>query len=251
VRQWRVGSLLLLGLAAPATPACDRSAQRQEQESGDLAPKSNELPPLELRDNTPNLLLTWVDDNGDFHVVQKPAEVPKPARDRVRVVVTTMKEGTGNLVYVANLNQKKPDGTYRVQTMTRAQWDEVGASRRQARLEALAPSAKPGDAAPGTAASAQQPATAGRVVAIVYGAQWCKPCHDAARYLKQLGVTVVEKNIESDPLAQREMVAKLSRANLPPSSAIPIIDVSGQVMVGFNPRAVSRAVQAAREARPL
>ena len=246
-----LGVLMLAGLLVLGGPGCDRSTDEQGRKSASLAPKPNELPPLKLRDDTQKLLLTWVDEKGDFHVVQKPSEVPKQARQTVRVVVTTKQEGTGRLVYVADLRKKNPDGTYPVKTMPRAQWDEVGAGRRQARLEALAPSARPPIPGPSSAPSADKSAVKGRVVVIVYGADWCKPCHDAARYLKRLGVTVVEKDVDSDGLAKREMVTKLRRANLPPSSAIPIIDVMGRILVGFNPRALSQAVKSARTTKPL
>src|SRR5678809_1181210 len=111
------------------------------------APKSSALPALVVKADTPNLLLTWIDDKGDFHVVQKPADVPVEGRKSVRVVQADKEAGTGELVYVANLEETAPDGSYRLKTLTRAQWDELGASRRKARLEALAPSAAPPPAA--------------------------------------------------------------------------------------------------------
>jgi glutaredoxin len=242
----------LLGLSLLLAGACDRTSTTEQQEPDTLEPKPNELPPLQLRDDTKDLLLTWVDEKGDFHVVQKVADVPEKAREKVRVVVAARREGTGRLVYVADLRQAKPDGTYPVHTLTRAQWDEIGAGRRKARLEALAPSARPPIPVP----SGQGPGKSIRdgkagVVAIIYGASWCKPCHDAARYLQRLGVKVVEKNVEEDPLAQRELQAKLKRANLPGTASIPIIDVGGRILVGFSPPALQRAVKAAQNTKSL
>lgn len=212
------------------------------------APKPRDLPTLTVKADTPNLLLTWVDEQGDFHVVQKPADVPVERRAQVRVVVADKVEGTGDLVYVANLNETAPDGTYRLKTMTRAAWDELGAKRRKARLEALAPpsasppasAAPPGSARPGASA----------VSAIVYGADWCKPCHDAERYLKGRGVSVVKKDIEENEAAAAEMKRKLERAGMGGAS-IPVIDVMGRILVGFSPGALDRAVQAAQTAKPL
>jgi len=243
---WLLGLLLLLA------GACDRTPTTEQQEPDTLEPKPNELPPLELRKDTKDLLLTWVDEKGDFHVVQKIADVPEKGRKQVRVVVATQREGTGRLVYVADLRKAKPDGTYPVQTLTRAQWDEIGAGRRKARLEALAPSARPPVPVPSGEAPGRS-VTDGKsgVVAIIYGAEWCKPCHDAARYLARLGVKVVEKNVEEDALAQREMQAKLKRANLPGTASIPIIDVGGRILVGFSPPALQRAVKAVQNAKSL
>ncbi len=220
-------------------------------------PKSVELPPLEVRADTPNLLLTWVDDKGDFHVTQKPADVPTEGRATVRVVVTTREEGTGALVYVANLDETNATGAYRLKTMPRAQWEEIGASKRKARMEALAPSALPsslpapgagGGKGPGSAAGGKTPATG--VVAIIYGADWCKPCHDAERYLKQRGATVIKKDIDQNEVAAQEMQRKLEKAGRGGAS-IPVIDIMGQIQVGFSPAALEQALEAARGAKGI
>jgi glutaredoxin len=240
--------MLLVGVACRSSEKSDTQAK-----PASAAPRSNELPPLAVKADTPNLLLTWIDQQGDFHVVQKPAEVPNDARKQVRVVVTDREAGTGELVYVADLNETGADGSYRLKTFTRAQWDELGASRRKARLEALAPSAVPppaasAPAAPGAPGAPKAPAT--KVVAVIYGASWCKPCHQAADYLKGRGVTVVEKDIEESEAAQAEMRAKLERAGRAGAS-IPVIDVMGQILIGYSPGALDRAIQAAQAAKPL
>jgi glutaredoxin len=238
--------LLVLGVACRAK----EGPPAPEAKSAPGAPRANELPPLVVKPDTPNLLLTWIDDKGDFHVVMKPSEVPTEGKKTVRVVVTDKAAGTGDLVYVANLDETTPDGAFRLKTMTRSAWDELGASRRKARLEALAPSA-----APPPSASAPQPASKGaaslaRVVAIIYGASWCKPCHSAADYLKARGVTVVSKDIEESDAAAAEMRQKLERAGRGGAS-IPVIDVMGQILVGFSPSALDRAIKTAEAAKPL
>jgi glutaredoxin len=245
--------LLALGLAPGA---CSKQASPAPNDETGAVPLPTELPPLELKEDSANLLLTWIDDKGDFHVVQKPSDVPKEGRDQVRVVVTTREDGTGKLVYVSNLNEVTPTGAYRVKTMTRAAWDELGAGKRKARLEALAPSAVPTpseSAAPGPqpdAPNAPKKALASGISATIYGASWCKPCHDTAKYLKQRGVTVVDKDIDENPVAAAEMRQKLERAGRSGSS-IPVIDLMGQILVGFSPMALDQAIAAARAAKPL
>ena len=100
-------------LCCTALGACRSEAEKPAGATGSVS-KADELEPLELRDDTPHLLLTWVDDKGDFHVVQKIADVPESGKKLVRVVVTDKEAGTGKLVYVADLSQKQSDGTYRV-----------------------------------------------------------------------------------------------------------------------------------------
>jgi glutaredoxin len=252
------GARLALLLAVSLGPvACKKPTT---DKTGDTAttPKSNELPPLEVKADTPNLLLTWIDDKGDFHVAQKPADVPTEGRGTVRIVVTNREEGTGALVYVANLDETTATGAYRLKTLPRAEWEELGASKRKARLEALAPSALPSsapapgsdasDGKPGSAAGAKAPATG--VVAIIYGADWCKPCHDAERYLKQRGATVIKKNIDDNEVAAEEMRKKLARAGRSGAS-IPVIDIMGQIQVGFSPAALEQALATARSAKGL
>ncbi len=235
---------VLLAASGVALGCNDEPSDTTEAGPVSAAPKKHELPPLTLKDDTPNLLLTWIDEKGDFHVVQKISEVPAEGKKQVRVVISTQTEGTGNLVYVADLTQKKPDGSYQVKVMPRSAWDELGADRRKSRLEALAPSAIP------PAPAASNTAKLGELVVIVYGADWCKPCHDAERYLKQRGIKVVKKDIDNDNVARKEMQHKLKAANRPTAS-IPIIDVMGQILVGFSPRAIDRALQAAKSAKPL
>lgn len=230
------------------------SSCKNKGEGGDptgTTPISNELPPLEIKDDTPNLLLTWLDEKGDFHIATKPADVPEASRDAVRVVVNTRTDGTGSTFYVADLRKKNADGTYPVTTLSRAEWDEKGASRRKARMEALAP---PSATAPASAASSAPPVTSAapqrKISAIVYGADWCKPCHDAARYLRQKGVAVTEKNVESSEAVQQEMDKKLERAKMGGAS-IPVIDIMGRLMVGYSPTALDRAVENARNQKTL
>ena len=225
-----------------AAPAASASA-------GEAAPK---LPKLSVRDDSQNLLLTWVDEQGDFHVVQNVKDVPEASRKQVRVVDTKVRAGTGEWVYVANLTDKKASGEYALKSMPRSAWDEIGAKRRKSRLEALAPSATASaePRAEGSASStpvAKAPAVG--VNAIVYGADWCKPCHAAETYLRQRGVHVVKKDIEGSAAARAEMQKKLDRAGMG-GAQIPIIDVMGQLLIGYSPSALDRAIDNARKAKP-
>lgn len=235
--------------------------QKPSGESGTVAETATPAPklaPLELKDDTPNLLLTWVDERGDFHVVQKVGDVPDEGKKAVRVVVTDKKAGTGQSVYVADLSEKRADGSYPVKTMSRGDWEEVGASRRKERLEALAPKAvASGSAAPASSGApsraAPRPgikAPVTNTVAIIYGAEWCKPCHDAAAYLRQRGVTVVQKDIDKSDVARAEMQQKLTRANMS-GAQIPIIDIGGQLLIGYSPLALDRALARASATQTL
>lgn len=257
-RPLRAASWVCL-LSLTVISGCERDLPAPGENSTAVvsdAPETNELPPLELRDDTADLLLTWIDDKGDFHVVQKPGEVPPEGRGQVRVVITTKPEGGGRLVYVADLTQKAADGSYSVKTMTRAQWNELGADRRKVRMEALEKELpkeladKPASESPNKEPSAEEKALNAKVRAIVYGADWCKPCHDAEAFLKKLGVDVAKKDIEESRAARAEMQSKLASAGRMGAS-IPVIDVGGKLLVGFSRAAVQAAVEAARKPETL
>lgn len=239
----RLGFVALV--ACSAASSCRRpSGPERQGESAPIATSHEGLPPLALDDGTKGLLLTWADEQGDFHVAEGIEQVPAERREKVRVVLRDHVDGTGELVYVADLRAKQ-DGRYPVSVVPRAEWEEIGAAKRKVRMEAVAPGARPpaspelvppgdGTLLPGSAISA-----------IVYGADWCKPCHDAERYLKGLGVQVTKKDIEQSQAAAAEMQAKLARVNKRGAS-IPVIDVMGKVFVGYNPSALKQAVETAR-----
>ena len=76
---------------------------------------------------------------------------------------------------------------------------------------------------------------------IIYGASWCGPCHQAAAYFTKRGIKFIEHDIEKDSSAAREMQAKLAKAGARGGS-IPVLDVRGRILIGFDQRAVDQAL---------
>jgi glutaredoxin len=223
-----------------ALPACKRG-------SGAAATADPDAVGVVLKDDSEGLLLTWIDDKGDFHVETRVADVPLMGRDSVRVVDPNKDEGThADRVFVADLRQARPDGTYPVRSMTRADFEALALHRREQSGPTLA-SAAPAQPSPsGTAGAtaendpgAKRPST--HPMVIIYGAEWCGACHEAARYLRSKGIAFVEKDVEKDSGAAREMQQKLARSGQR-SGSIPVIDVQGKVLVGFNPHEVDGAL---------
>jgi len=234
-------AVLLLALAVTADTGCKRKSP--DDLALEARPVTKALPPLALNDSTPELLLTWVDARGDAHMVTKPADVPTEGRDQVRVVVSSREDGTRDLFYVANLTLKNPDGNYAVTNVPREEWDAMIAKRRRAFAAASAPAgeAPSDDARDPSEAGAAAPA---KFTVVVYGAEWCGACHEAMAYLKRRRVPAVEKDIEKDPAADAEMRAKLARAGVRGGS-IPVIDVNGKILIGFEAHALDAAVAGA------
>ncbi len=243
-RAMRAQSLILAGLlAASAAGGCKRAPPT-------IAAAATDAPSVVVRADSEGLLLTWIDDKGDFHVETKVGEVPMMGKDSVRVVDPGVDEtARGDRVTVVDLRQASAAGVYPVRFMARADFEGLAVAKREKAGPTLAapgggpqaPPAAPAAQAPDPGAQ-PRPAVRGQVV--IYGAEWCSACHDAARYLRRKGVAYVEKDIEKDADAAREMQAKLERSGLR-SGSIPVIDVRGKVMVGFNATEIDAALGAA------
>lgn len=207
-------------------------------------PITRETPAVVVREDSSEFLFTWIDPRGSFFVEQSVKAIPAESREAVRVLDPGREEGTHDeRIFVADLRQPHPDGTYPVRTMTRADFDAIAVARRSVKGTTLAnaatsPSPSPSPRPGGSPGPAQVKASP-RV--IVYGASWCGACHQAAAYFKNKGISFVEKDIEADSSAAREMRAKLAKAGLHTGS-IPVLDVRGTILVGFDPGQVEQAL---------
>lgn len=236
---WLVVAAVTLPAALGGAAGCKRKATAVTADPADV--------PIVVKPDSEGLLLTWIDDKGDFHVEMKVADVPMMGRDAVRVVDPNKDEGThADRIFVADLRTPGADGTFPLRSMTRADFEALAVARREKNGPTLASAAPPSPSAPASASSAAadpgKPSSLATVV--IYGAEWCGACHEAARYLKKKGIPFVEKDVEKDPGAAREMQDKLAKNGLH-SGSIPVIDVRGKVMVGFNASEIDSALGAA------
>lgn len=216
---------------AVAAGAC----RRGEPAPGDAPPTAEQLPAFSFREDTPGLLFTWVDDRGDAHTALTVGEVPVEGRALVRVVRSDSQAGAGDVFYVADLRAKDAGGAYATRSMSRADWATMIDEKRSKYLARVAPPVEQGR---------------GSVTAIVYGASWCKPCHDAEAYLRKRGAWVVMKDIEQSQAAATEMREKLDKAGRK-GGDIPVIDIRGRILVGFSAREVDRALEGAKTGTTL
>ena len=201
------------------------SCKKKDDAAIDIAP---ELPVVS--ETTTNLLLTWIDDKGDFHIEEKASAVPPESRDSVKVQDPSRDPLTGGRIFMADLRNAAPNGTYPVKVVPMNEFDDIAVTRRAKHGIVLAP--REAGAEPGAAASADTD----RPAVIIYGASWCGPCHQAEAYLKQKGVPYVKYDIEQESTRAREMQAKLTKAGVRGGS-IPVLDVRGKILVGFDQRA--------------
>lgn len=178
-------------------------------------------PPFEVSGDADGLLLVWFDDEG-LHTAESRDEIPEGRRAQVRVDSLRLAPEDRldpAYVWVADLSSPGEGGQYPVRKL-----------RRDA-FEALV------DRETGVALARAQEASAGTDAdadVIIYGAEWCGACDQAARFFEDNDVAFVEKDIERDPGARQEMQDKARAAGINPSG-IPVIDFRGTLLTGFDP----------------
>ncbi len=73
---------------------------------------------------------------------------------------------------------------------------------------------------------------------ICYTTSWCPYCKKATRYLRSQGIDFIEKDVGKSKADLKEMLAKSGGAR-----GVPVLDVHGQILRGFNPRAIDAALK--------
>lgn len=72
---------------------------------------------------------------------------------------------------------------------------------------------------------------------VLYMTNWCGYCKKAREYIKSLGASLTEYNIDEDRNKKEEMIKKSG------STSIPVIDVDGTIIRGYNPSLIKQAIE--------
>lgn len=76
---------------------------------------------------------------------------------------------------------------------------------------------------------------------IVYSTPTCPYCARAKQLLKAKGVQFEDKDVSRDPAAASEMIKKSGQR------AVPVLEIGGTIIVGYDPRRIEEALAAAGE----
>lgn len=211
---------------------CRRGASSDEAEATAAAAAEARVFPADAE-----LLFVYADLAGEFHTVPRATDVPEIARRVVRVIdptATSDERVDYDRVYVVDLAEGPgPDG-YPSELMARHRFE-------QRAIAALPPGQGsrvelPGAPAPPPAADLQP-----HDQIILYGTSWCGACKQARAWLEARHIPYVEKDIERDSAAAAELASKAAQAGFRPSS-VPIIDVRGRLMIGFDPNRLATLI---------
>ena len=100
--------------------------------------------------------------------------------------------------------------------------------------------ATPPPSSPGDMKRALQPdprrLAARRPRIILYGADWCPACRRAKAYMDRRNISYEERNVDQ-PGPKAELLEKTG------GRAIPVIEVNGRIMKGFNEERLERLIQ--------
>jgi glutaredoxin len=208
-------AVLLLSISA-----CHRSHPAAGPiDAGPLA--RPELPAeITVDDTRTDLIFSYQDTDGTFRDVQKSADVPLPFRKHVMVRDLSRRPEelhADELLYVADLTAKEDGGRYRYAVV----------SRYRFRLPQV---------------SVEVDGGFSETVVTLYGTSWCGACAQARNWFETHGVTFIDKDIEKDEAAARELAQKAKRAGVD-FRGVPVIDVKGHLFEGFDPGAVQQALR--------
>ena len=223
-----------LALALVASPACHRAAP----ESAPAAPGAPAT--IEVLKGG-RWLFTYAEPAGTFSTTDKPETIPESARGLVRVIEPTEQmKGAGDRVYVTNVGELVAKGKSSAKAMSREAFETAAlaalpggqSSPFAAQQMAPAPIPAAGGSPPttppgGTAAPGTTP------VVTIYGTSWCGACRSAREYMASHKIPFADKDIEKDPAAARELADKAAKMGIP-TDRIPIIDVRGRLLLGFD-----------------
>jgi glutaredoxin-like YruB-family protein len=75
--------------------------------------------------------------------------------------------------------------------------------------------------------------------AILYTTDWCPYCRQAKKYLEKNSIEVIEKDIEEDDSIREELLSKTNGV----FSGVPVIDIDGKILEGFDKKEIDRALE--------
>lgn len=167
-------------------------------------------------------VLTFAGDRGAFADAKAADAIPEPSRGLVRVTLLDGPPPPPGTVWVGNFRTASADGKVELTTVPRDAFEELALGQGLSSKFEL----PPGLAPPENVVTTHDGV-------IVYKTAWCGVCKKVESYLKKKGVAFESKDIEKDPQAAAELQAKAASSGVRTGS-VPIIDVRGELLVGFD-----------------
>lgn len=211
---------------------------------GDPLPDGRAPTPPAVTEARDDLLFSWFVDGGPM-TGSSTTDVPEEARAEVRVQDPTIppEERDPGWIFLADLRRPDKDGSYPVRAVRREEYEtkrrQVLAAAEKAKAERAAESlAKPLDLVPAPGAVDDK--------VIMYANRYCPVCQKARRWLLDQKIPYVEKDVQKDQAAAQELMAK-GKAQGVPVTGVPVFDVGGKLIPGFDKGAIRKALSEAKQ----
>jgi glutaredoxin len=78
---------------------------------------------------------------------------------------------------------------------------------------------------------------------VIYGTGWCGYCERARAWFRERQIPFEDRDIEQDPQARDEVRRKCAEAGTRFTGTIPVIDVNGRIIHGFDVRGIETALR--------
>ena len=164
---------------------------------------------IQVNDTKEQLLFLYKDDQGEEQRSMTIDEIPEQARKQVQVIDLSLspeERRSRSFVQLFDLRQANSAGHYPGRVITRASLEKALAAEQEV---------------------PEQPPI------ILYSTSWCGVCKKAKSFMEKKGLAFVEKDIEKDRAAAKELQEKCARAKIP-LGGVPVIDVGGALLRGFD-----------------
>jgi glutaredoxin len=184
------------------------------------------LPEVRVLPDGGPYLFSYYGEDGKLHDVQSVEQIPQPARRQVLVRDLGRSPAelqTDRYLYLADLHG--PIGTDGISASV------VSRYRFDAQGDPSMPTVGGVGDEPGDGGAERR--------VIVYGTSWCGACKAAREFLHGHHIPYIEKDIEKDAAAENELARKAKRAGLK-LGGVPVIDVAGQLTMGYDPGTLTR-----------
>ena len=77
---------------------------------------------------------------------------------------------------------------------------------------------------------------------VLYTTDWCRYCKQAKAWFRQQRLAFVERDVEKDPEAGKELARKCAKARVH-TTGIPVLDARGRLIVGFSAESYQHALR--------
>ena len=213
--------IILFMVAAGTFAGCSAPASGEEDKTSSSTSDSASPASPVVTDDNGQLLFSWFEENTGKTATDI-AEIPESVKKEVRVQDLSVPPDKRNpdWLFLANLTVKDAAGNYAVKAVRRDQYEEKRHPRQ-----------------PETQKTADQSASMGNGVVLMYSTAGCPHCKRARRWLLEQKIPYKEFDIEKDDVAAKELYEKCQAQSIMPGG-VPMFDVNGQIVPGFSPEAI-------------